>query len=57
MPTHKEAIEAVFKTLVTVGEGKVIDSVNDIDAIGHRAVHGGEEFSGSVLVTDKVLKL
>lgn len=55
MPTHKEAIEAVLSTL-TVGEGKVIDSVNDIEAIGHRAVHGGEEFSGSVLVTDKVIE-
>ncbi len=55
MPTHKEAIEAVLSTL-TVGEGKVIDSVNDIEAIGHRAVHGGEEFSGSVLVTEKVIE-
>ena len=55
MPTHKEAIEAVLSTLTT-GEGKVIDSVNDIDAIGHRAVHGGEEFSGSVLVTDRVIE-
>ncbi len=54
MPTHKEAIEAVLSTL-TDGEGKVIDSINDIEAIGHRAVHGGEEFSGSVLVTDKVI--
>ena len=55
MPTHKEAIEAVLSTLTT-GEGKVIDSINDIDAIGHRAVHGGEEFSGSVLVTDRVIE-
>ncbi len=55
MPTHKEAIEAVLSTL-TVGEGKVIDSINDIEAIGHRAVHGGEEFSGSVLVTEKVIE-
>ncbi|WP_428024804.1 acetate/propionate family kinase [Arcobacter sp.] len=55
MPTHREAIEAVLSTL-TSGEGKVIDSINDIDAIGHRAVHGGEEFSGSVLVTDRVIE-
>ena len=55
MPTHKEAIEAVLSTLTT-GEGKVIDTVNDIDAIGHRAVHGGEEFSKSVLVTDRVIE-
>lgn len=54
MPTHKEAIELVLKTL-TDGEGKVIDSVDDIEAIGHRAVHGGEEFAGSVMVSDKVI--
>jgi acetate kinase len=54
MPTHKEAIELVLKTL-TSGEGKVIDSVDDIDAIGHRAVHGGEEFASSVLITSKVI--
>jgi acetate kinase len=54
MPTHKEAIELVLKTL-TDGEGKVIDSVEDIEAIGHRAVHGGEDFAGSVMVTDKVI--
>ncbi|MDX9796447.1 MAG: acetate kinase, partial [Arcobacteraceae bacterium] len=55
MPTHKEAIELVLKTL-TEGEGKVINSIDDIDAIGHRAVHGGEEFSGSVMVTDRVIE-
>ena len=55
MPTHKEAIELVLKTLVE-GEGKVINSVDDIDAIGHRAVHGGEEFASSVMVTDKVIQ-
>jgi len=54
MPTHKEAIELVLKTL-TDGEGKVIGSIDDIEAIGHRAVHGGEDFSGSVIVTDKVI--
>ena len=54
MPTHKEAIELVLRTL-TEGEGKVINSIDDIDAIGHRAVHGGEEFASSVMVTDKVI--
>ena len=54
MPTHKEAIELVLRTL-TEGEGKVINSVDDIDAIGHRAVHGGEEFASSVMITDKVI--
>lgn len=55
MPTHKEAIELVLKTLVE-SEVKVIDSIDDIDAIGHRAVHGGEEFASSVMVTDKVIE-
>jgi len=55
MPTHKEAIELVLKTL-TDGEGKVIESINDIDAIGHRAVHGGEEFASSVMVSPKVIE-
>ena len=55
MPTHKEAIELVLKTLVE-GEGKVINSIDDIDAIGHRAVHGGEEFASSVMVTPKVIE-
>ncbi|WP_418180209.1 acetate/propionate family kinase [Aliarcobacter lanthieri] len=54
MPTHKEAISAVLSTL-TSGEGKVIDSINDIEAIGHRAVHGGEEFASSVLITTEVI--
>ncbi|MEN8717664.1 MAG: acetate kinase [Sulfurovum sp.] len=55
MPTHKEAIELVLKTL-TDGEGKVINSIDEIDSIGHRAVHGGEEFAGSVLVTPRVIE-
>ncbi len=55
MPTHKEAIELVLKTLIE-SEGKVINSIDDIDAIGHRAVHGGEEFASSVVVSDKVIE-
>ena len=55
MPTHKEAIELVLKTLVE-SEGKVINSIDDIDAIGHRAVHGGEEFASSVMVTPRVVE-
>ena len=41
MPTHKEAISIVLENL-TSGEGKVIDSIEEIDSIGHRVVHGGE---------------
>ncbi len=55
MPSHKEAIELVLKTLVE-GEGKVINSIDDIDAIGHRAVHGGEEFASSVMITPRVIE-
>ena len=57
MPTHKEAIELVLKTL-TDGEGKVINTIDDIESIGHRVVHGGEDFSSSVIVTkDVIVKL
>ena len=55
MPTHKEAIELVLKTL-TEGEGAVIASINKIEAIGHRAVHGGEKFSVSTIVTPIVIE-
>ncbi len=55
MPTHKEAIELVLNTL-TQGEGKVISSISEIQAIGHRAVHGGEDFASSVIVSDKVIQ-
>ena len=55
MPTHREAIELVLSTL-TDGEGKVIDSINDIDAIGHRVVHGGEAFKESTLVSPRAIE-
>ena len=55
MPTHKEAIEIVLNIL-TQGKDKVIESVNEIKAIGHRVVHGGEYFNESVIVTDDVIK-
>lgn len=56
LPTHKEAISHVLKLLVE-GPQKVIDTIeNDIDAIGHRVVHGGEYFHESVIVDDNVLR-
>jgi len=55
MPTHKEALSAVLTNL-TSGEGKVIDSINDIEAIGHRVVHGGEEFTSSALITTEIIE-
>ncbi len=55
MPTHKEAIELVLSTL-TSGEGKVIDSIDDIEAIGHRTVHGGEVFKESTIITERAIE-
>lgn len=54
MPTHKEALELVINA-ITNSEYGVIKSVEEIDAIGHRVVHGGEKFASSVLVTPEVM--
>ncbi len=54
MANHKEAIAMVLEAL-TSGEHGVISSFDEIDAIGHRVVHGGEEFSGSVLIDQPVM--
>ena len=53
-PTHKEAFMAIIDVL-TNGEGKVIDSVSEITAVGHRALHGGEIYKTSTLITDEVI--
>ena len=55
MPTHSEVIQAVLNALVDEKNG-VIGSMQEIDAVGHRVVHGGEAFAGSVLITDEVMK-
>ena len=55
MPTHAEAIKTVLNTLVDPQNG-VIASMKEIDAVGHRVVHGGEKFAHSVLITDDVMK-
>ena len=54
-PTHKEALMEVVKVLTT-GEGKVIDDVKEISAIGHRVLHGQEVYKVSTRVTDKVIE-
>ena len=54
MPTHNEAIKAVLDALVDPKNG-VIGSMKEIDAVGHRVVHGGEKFAKSVLITDEVM--
>lgn len=55
MATHSEAIKAVIDILLDSEKG-VIASMSEIDAVGHRVVHGGEFFSDSVIITEKVLK-
>lgn len=55
MPTHAEAFEAVVKAL-TESDAKVINSFDEISAIGHRIVQGGAIFKGSCLVTEKVIE-
>ncbi len=52
---HKIALQWVLDTL-TDKEIGVIENLSDIGAVGHRVVHGGEAFSGSVLITDDVIK-
>ena len=54
MPTHSEAIQTVLHALVDEKNG-VISSMKEIDAVGHRVVHGGEKFAQSVLITDEVM--
>ena len=53
MPTHAEALKLVLSTLVDEKLG-VIKSVDEIGAVGHRVLHGGDKLSGSVLVTEEV---
>jgi len=55
MPTHSEAIQAVLNALVDPENG-VIASMKEIDAVGHRVVHGGEAFNKSVRITGEVMK-
>ena len=55
MPSHSEAIEAVLDILVDPVDG-VIKSVDEIDAVGHRVLHGGMKFSDSCIIDDKCIK-
>ena len=54
--THEEAIDFTLKQLINP-EYKVIDSLDEITAIGHRLVHGGEKINQSVVITDEVVKV
>lgn len=55
MPNHKKAVELVLAALTGKTNG-VIESLADVDAVGHRIVHGGEKFAESVLITDEVIQ-
>ncbi|MGN0334895.1 MAG: acetate kinase [Lachnospiraceae bacterium] len=53
MPTHTEAIQLVLDALTNAETG-VIKSLEEVGAVGHRVVHGGEKFASSIVITDDV---
>lgn len=55
MPDHKAAVSLVLKELTDTENG-VIASLDEIGAVGHRIVHGGEKFASSCLITDEVIQ-
>ena len=55
IPEHTEGVKFIFSLLTDPGIG-VIKSLKEIDAVGHRMVHGGEKFNKSVVLTDEVVK-
>lgn len=55
METHKEALDIIMRALVDEQYG-VIKSLNEIDAVGHRTVHGAESFASSVVINDEVIE-
>ncbi|BDV42097.1 acetate kinase [Geotalea uraniireducens] len=54
-PDHQVAIDLIIKTLVDPEHG-VVKEINEISAVGHRVVHGGEKFTRSVLIDEQVLE-
>ena len=55
MPNHTVAVRLVIDALTDAGHG-VVKSLDEISAVGHRVVHGGEKFASSVVIDDAVLK-
>lgn len=55
MPDHTKAVSMVLEALTGAGDG-VVSSLDEIGAIGHRIVHGGEKFAASTLITDEVIR-
>ena len=54
MPTHKEAIQLVLQALINEKTG-AIKSLDEVNAVGHRTVHGGEKFASSAVITEEML--
>ena len=55
MPTHTEAIQFVIDALTDADSG-VVKSLDEIGAVGHRLVHGGEKFASSAVITEEMIK-
>lgn len=55
MPNHTHAVRMVLDALVNENTG-VIKSLDEVGAVGHRIVHGGEKFAGSTIITDEVIE-
>lgn len=55
IPDHEKGIKMVLEALINKEHG-VIDDLSQINAVGHRVVHGGEDFANSVLIDEKVMK-
>lgn len=53
IPNHEVAVKMLLDKLISLN---IIQSLNEIEGVGHRVVHGGEEFNDSVVITDDVLK-
>jgi acetate kinase len=53
LKNHSDAIKIVIK-LLTEGDTAVVKSLTEIEAVGHRVLHGGSEFTGSMIVTEEV---
>ena len=52
IPTHKVAVDMLLNKMIDL---KILHSLDEIEALGHRVVHGGEKFSDSVIITDEVI--
>lgn len=53
IPTHTVAVEMLLEKLIQL---EIVSSLDEIEGVGHRVVHGGETFTDSVLITDEVIK-